>query len=143
SRCLVPADAFYEWQKIRVTGEVRGKEKVIDQKQPWCIRRKDDETIMFAGLFSVWKNPKGEEMPTFTIITTEPNSVMSPIHNRMPVILNEKDYEAWTDRSFHDTEKLHNLLKPYPATRTDAFRVSTYVSNSRNDGPECMKPMKK
>ena len=143
SRCLVPADAFYEWQKVKLTGEVRGKPKTVEQKQPWCIRRKDDGTLMFAGLFSVWKKPTGEEFPTFSIITTDPNSVMSPIHNRMPVILGEKDYEMWIDRSFDDTEKLLKLLKPFAATKTDAYKVSVFVSNSRNDGPECMKSLGK
>lgn len=127
SRCLIPADAFYEWKKI---------EKL---KQPMCIRMKDEKTFYFAGLFSVWKNENNEEFPSFTIITTEPNKLMADIHNRMPVIVPEKHFEQWLDRDYKDTDNLKQLLVPFPATKMEAFKVSTYVSNSRNEGKECMK----
>jgi putative SOS response-associated peptidase YedK len=143
SRCFVPADAFYEWQKITTSIEVNGKAKNILSKQPMCIRMKDEKTFMFAGLFSVWKNDKGEEFPSFTIITTEPNRLMEEIHTRMPVILSEKQLEQWLDREYKDTAKLKTLLKPYPAAKMDAYPVSTYVSNSQHEGPDCMKPVKK
>jgi putative SOS response-associated peptidase YedK len=142
SRCLVPADAFYEWQKITTSLEMNGKTKKISSKQPMCIRMKDERSFMFAGLFSVWKNEKGEECPSFTILTTEPNRLMQNIHTRMPVILSEKQFEQWLDREYKDTEKLKVLLKPYPAEKMEAFPVSTYVSNSQHEGPDCMKPEK-
>jgi len=122
SRCLVPADAFYEWK----------------EKQPMCIRMKDEKLFYFAGLFSVWKNDKGEEFPSFAIITTEPNKLMSKIHNRMPVILPEKHFEEWLDREFKDIEKLKKLFVPFSASKMEAFKVSSYVSNSRNEGKKCM-----
>ena len=143
ARCLVPADAFYEWKKHTVTAEVRGKKKETTEKQPMCIRMKDDESFMFAGLFSVWKNEKGEEFPTYTIITTEPNELMSAIHTRMPVILDEKHFDTWLDRDFKDTAALKKLLAPYPKSKMRAYAVSRLVSNSRNDVPECLEPEKK
>ncbi len=141
SRCVVPADAFYEWQKLKKVTDAGGKKKTVEEKQPWCVRRKDEIPMALAGLFSVWKNAKGEELPTFTIITTEPNSLMKPIHNRMPVILDEKVLEQWLDRSNNDTEKLSKLFKPYPAVRIRAYRVSKVVSNSRNETTDCLKPL--
>ncbi len=143
SRCLVPADAFYEWKKYSTEKEVRGKTKTVEEKQPMCVRMKDKKPFMFAGVFSVWVNKKtGEELPTFSIITTDPNKLMAPIHNRMPVILNEKDFDMWLDRDFKDTDALKKLLVPFPPTKMQAYPVSTIVSSSRNDVPECMEPIK-
>jgi putative SOS response-associated peptidase YedK len=144
SRCLVPADAFYEWKKITMQKQVKGnmaegKTVEVQEKLPMCIRMKDQKTFMFAGLFSVWKNDKGEEFPSFTIITTTPNKLMSEIHTRMPVILKEKDFDEWLDRENKNIEGLKKLLVPYPASQMEAFPVSKYVGNSRNEGPECMK----
>lgn len=141
SRCLIPAEAFYEWKKTIAIKEVRGKQKEVEEKQPVCIRMQDDAPFMFAGLFSVWKNEKEEEFPTFTIVTTEPNKLMEDIHNRMPVILPEKHFEQWLDRDFKDTPVLKKLLIPYPAKKMKAYKVSRTVSNSRNDVPECLDPV--
>jgi len=125
-RCLVPADAFYEWQKIK------------GGKQPICIRLKNGKTFYFAGLWSIWKNRQGEEFPSFTIITTTPNELMSDVHNRMPVIVGEESYERWLDRKYNDPVELKKLLKPFPSSEMETFKVTSYVSNSRNEGPECM-----
>ncbi|MBI3006410.1 MAG: SOS response-associated peptidase [Ignavibacteriales bacterium] len=141
ARCLVPADAFYEWKKINVTKEVRGKRKDFVERQPVAFRMKDDRMFMFAGLFSVWRNEQGEEFPSFAIITTEPNELMKPIHNRMPVILNEEDFSEWLDRGNKSTGDLKKLLVPYPAEKMKAYPVAKLVSSSRNDGPECLKPI--
>jgi putative SOS response-associated peptidase YedK len=102
---------------------------------------KDENTFMFAGLFSVWKNDIGEEFPSFTIITTTPNMLMADIHTRMPVILKEKHFDEWLDRKNNNIEDLKRLLVSYPAHPMEAFPVSKYVSNSRNEGPECMKKL--
>ena len=139
SRCLVPADAFYEWKTILVQREVKGKMTVVQEKMPMCIRMKDGGTFMFAGLFSVWKNARGEEFPTFTIITTIPNEILSEIHTRMPVIVEEKHFDEWLDSETMNMDELKKLLVPYPASRMEAFPVSPYVSNPRNEGPECMR----
>jgi putative SOS response-associated peptidase YedK len=111
----------------------------VQEKQPMCIRMKNQKTFMFAGLFSVWKNDKGEEFPSFTIITTTPNELMAEIHTRMPVIVQEKDFDKWLNRENKNIEDLKKLCVAYPASRMEAFPVSKYVSNSRNEGPECMK----
>jgi len=142
SRCLIPADGFYEWKKSAVTKEVRGAERQVIEKQPMCIRMKDESPFMFAGLFSVWKDPEGKEFPSYTIITTEPNELVGKIHDRMPVILHEKNFEAWLDRDMKDTAAFKKFLSPYPAAKMKAYRVSTVVSSSRNDVPECIKPLK-
>jgi putative SOS response-associated peptidase YedK len=142
SRCLVPAEAFYEWKKTETTAVVRGTQRQVTAKQPMCVRMNDEQPFMFAGLFSVWKNPKTEEeLPTFTIITTEPNDLMAAIHTRMPVILHEADFEQWLDRGYKETSLLKNLLVPFPAPEMKAYRVSPVVSNSRNDSPECLEPL--
>ena len=139
SRCLVPADAFYEWKNMSVQKEVKGRTVHVLEKQPMCIRMKDQKTFMFAGLFSIWKNDKGEEFPSFTIITTSPNMLMSEIHTRMPVILKQKHFTEWLDRENKNIEELKKLLISYPASQMEAFAVSKYVSNSRHEGPDCMK----
>ena len=113
----------------------------VQEKQPMCIRMKDENTFMFAGLFSVWKNDTGEEFPSFTIITTTPNMLMTDIHTRMPVILKQKHFDEWLDRKNNSIEDLKRLLVSYPAHQMEAFPVSMYVSNSRNEGPECMKKL--
>jgi putative SOS response-associated peptidase YedK len=136
SRCLVPADGFYEWKKTDANEEVKGKAK---NKQPMCIRMKDERPFMFAGLFSIWKNEKGEEFPSFAIITTGPNKLMADIHTRMPVILEEKNYEQWLDRDNKTVDMLEKLLVPYPDADMKAYRVSDYVNNSQHEGPDCMK----
>jgi putative SOS response-associated peptidase YedK len=143
SRCLIPADGFYEWKKATVTKEVRGAEQQVIEKQPMCIRMKDELPFIFAGLFSVWKDPEGKEFPSYTIITTIPNELVGEIHDRMPVILHEKDFEEWLDRNMKDTASLKKLLLPYPAKEMKAYRVSTVVSSSRNDVPECVEPLDK
>jgi len=142
ARCLVPADAFYEWKKINVTKEVRGKRKDFIERQPMAIRMLNDRMFMFAGLFSVWRNEHGEEFPSFAIITTEANELMKPIHNRMPVILDERDFDEWLDRDNKSIGDLKKLLVPYPAEKMKAYPVAKFVSSSRNDGPECLEPVK-
>jgi putative SOS response-associated peptidase YedK len=137
SRCLIPADAFYEWQRVTTTQEARGKSRKIEEKHPMCIRMKDENPMLLAGLFSVWKDAEGNEHPTFTIITTESNELMASIHNRMPAILPEQHIEPWLDRDNKDTGYLKQLLIPYPAEKMKAYRVSAYVSNARNDSAEC------
>ncbi len=143
SRCLIPADGFYEWKKTTAAKEVRGATRQVVEKQPMCIRMKDESPFMFAGLFSVWKDPEGKEFPSYTIITTAPNELVGEIHDRMPVILPEKHFDQWLDRGFKDTASLKQLLLPYPAAKMKAYRVSTVVSSSRNDVPECMEPLEK
>ncbi len=129
-RCLVPVDGFYEWKK----GE--GKERY-----PMCIRMKDESPFMLGGVYSVWKDAEEQEHPSFSIITTEPNELMMPIHNRMPVIIPADSFEAWLDPSNNDTDALTALLVPYPADKMKAYPVSRYVNNTRNEGEQCLQPV--
>ncbi|MDB5290279.1 MAG: response-associated peptidase [Phycisphaerales bacterium] len=125
-RCLVPADGFYEWHGSK------------PPKQPYFIRRKDDGLFMFAGLWERWKpDDDAEPIDTFTLITTTPNELMSPIHNRMPVILGPADYGKWLDRDA-GAEEAMKLLRPYPAEEMEAWPISARVNRVGNDGPELL-----
>ena len=125
-RCLVPADGFYEWQK-------REGSKL---KQPMLIRRRDAAPFAFAGLWESWRGPDGE-VQTCTIVTTEANTVLRPIHNRMPVVLEPGVYDHWLDPEQPGAE----LLLHCPDEWLEAFPVSTHVNNVRNDAAELITPM--
>ena len=121
-RCLVPADAFYEWQKLDPK-----------HKQPFAIALASREPYGFAGLWERWKDPTTHQwLETFTIITTDPNAVVAPLHNRMPVILARKDYARWLDKSAPEQPPL-DLLRPFPAEQMTAWKVDKAVGNVRND----------
>lgn len=126
-RCLVPASGFYEWQASK------------EGKQPYFIHLKDMELFAFAGLYDVWKDAEGKELLTYTIITTRPNSLTAPIHNRMPVILKREDEDVWLDKEA-DTERLLSLLVPYSAEAMEAYPVSRAVNSPANEGEELMQP---
>jgi len=131
-RCLVPADGFYEWRKVD------------GRKQPYYIRMQDGGPFAIAGLWEHWQGPDGSELQTCTLLTTEPNELLAPIHNRMPVIIAPEDYDEWldvTNEEPHFLSLLHHLLRPYPAQAMDAYPVSAYVSNARNEGEACIKPV--
>ncbi len=123
-RCLVPADLFYEWQKVDAK-----------TKQPYAIALKDGDLFAFAGLWETWKDKvTGETKETYTVITTDPNEVMEPLHNRMPVLLAPNDYERWLAPA--DPARLPvDLLRPYPAQKMTAWKVSAAVGNVRNNEP--------
>jgi putative SOS response-associated peptidase YedK len=129
-RCIIPADGFFEWQKLP-----GGK------KQPMFIHRTDGEPMAFAGLWEVWK-PKdtADDDPTrlrsCTIVTGEPNETVAPIHDRMPVQLPPSAWDAWLDRDNDDLDTLGKLLVPVPASLLVAHPVSTLVNNVREKGPE-------
>jgi putative SOS response-associated peptidase YedK len=127
-RCLVPADAFYEWQRINPKS-----------KTPFAIALKSAKPYAFAGLWESWQPKDGEPLESFTILTTGPNEVMAPIHNRMPVILEPKDYDRWLDAG-EQTQAPVGLLRPYPAEQMRAWRVSDRVGNVRNNDPELLTP---
>lgn len=121
-RCLVIADGFYEWQRL--------DERT---KQPMFIRLRDDRSFAFAGLWERWKpDPDADAIDTMTILTTAPNELMRPIHDRMPVILNPADHDRWLDRNVPGTDVL-DLLRPYDANEMEAWPVSSRVNSPRND----------
>ena len=125
-RCLVVADSFYEWRK-------EGKHKV-----PMRIMLKTGEPFGFAGLWETWKSPEGAAVESCTIITTTPNALMEPIHNRMPVILPKQAESAWLSSANVDAAVLRELLGPYPAREMDAYEVSALVNVLKNDVPEVL-----
>ena len=127
-RCIIPADGFYEWQGAK------------PPKKPFFIHMKDDEAFGFAGLWERWRpDEEAEPVETFTILTTSPNPLMERIHNRMPVILDPKDYAWWLDKTL-PAQAVADLLKSYPAEVMEAYEVSTKVNNVRNGGEELVKP---
>lgn len=128
-RCLVPADWFYEWAKLDAK-----------TKQPYAIAMKDDTLFAFAGLWERWTDKtNGQPIETYTIITTDPNELMAPIHNRMPVIIALKDYQRWMAPA--ELSRLPiDLLRPYPADEMKAWKVSSAVGNVRNNEPKLIDP---
>jgi putative SOS response-associated peptidase YedK len=123
-RCLVVADGFYEWQKTN------------GRKQPYFVGLQSDRPFGLAGLWERWEKG-GEPVESCTILTTDANELMQPIHERMPVILPPDQYDLWLDPRCQDTEKLAKLLRPYASKDMLAYRVSTLVNNPKNDTPEC------
>ena len=123
-RCLILADGFYEWQQ---------QEK---KKQPFYFRMNDEHPFAFAGLWEHWKSGDGEVINSCTILTTEPNDLMRPVHNRMPVIIDPKDYDLWLDKEVKKPELLQPLLHPYSAEEMTAYPVSTKVNKPVNDSAE-------
>ncbi|HEX8195908.1 MAG TPA: SOS response-associated peptidase [Pyrinomonadaceae bacterium] len=129
-RCLIPTSGFYEWQKTGDKGA----------KQPFYFYLKDKSVFGFAGLWESWTDKEtGEEIESCTIITTEANEVLKPVHDRMPVIIKPEDYELWVDEKVKDTEKLEKLLAPYPADEMSAHPVSRQVNSPSFDDEELIK----
>jgi len=118
-RCLVITDGFYEWQ--RSGGE----------KQPYRITLADESLFTFAGLWESWSAPNGRDVRTFTIITTEPNGLMKPIHKRMPVMLTPENERVWI--SDEPLEEVLHLLKPYDEKEMNAYPVSSRVNSPKNN----------
>jgi putative SOS response-associated peptidase YedK len=120
-RCLVVTDGFYEWRK--------------SDKQPFAICVKGDLTIM-AGLWSVWRSPAGEKIPTCTVITTDANELVAPLHDRMPVILPEATWPAWLGETPTGPDELRASLKPLPPDQLEVWPVDRRVGNVKNEGPD-------
>jgi len=135
-RCIVPADAFYEWRRERdpVTGKVR-------RSDPFAVRREDGEPMALAGLWATWRDPAtAERLYTCSIITTDPNELVARIHNRMPVVLDPSDWDAWLAEGT-PREELRRLLRPAPAEELAAYAVSPAVNNVRSEGPDLLAPL--
>ena len=128
-RCLVVADGFFEWQKQGAT------------KLPLFIHLEPERSFGFAGLYDIWSPPLGEKLVTCTIITTEPNELIRPIHDRMPVILPKDAEDFWLDSAVEDHTRLLDLLQPYQASDMSAFTVSKLVNSVKNNSPECIEPV--
>lgn len=128
-RCIIPADGFYEWQKDAPGG-----------KLPFLFESAGSGGLALAGLWEAWQDRKGNKLLTFTIITTRANDLVGRIHDRMPVILTDEAASAWLDRDPPETERLAELLSPYPERNMTSRPVSRRVNLVANDGPEVLKP---
>ncbi|MDX1486415.1 MAG: SOS response-associated peptidase, partial [Alphaproteobacteria bacterium] len=102
---------------------------------------KDEKPFAIAGLWEHWQSPDGSEIESVTLLTTTPNDLLTPIHNRMPVILDEKDYDLWLDPAAQHPGEVQPLLKPFPSERMTFYPVSTQVNNPRNEDPGCIVPL--
>ena len=129
-RCLIPADGFFEWQPIDKK-----------TKQPFAFGLKDGSLFALAGLFDVWRDKAtGQVLLSYTVITTDPNELLEPFHNRMPVIVRPADYERW----MAPAEPSHlplDLLRPYPDELMSAWKVGQAVGNVKNDEPVLIAPI--
>ncbi len=123
-RCLVLADGYYEWQKTPAG------------RRPYRIIMKSGQPFAFAGLWESWNDPQGKIVPSCTVITTGVNAFLSPIHNRMPVILSRDIEGVWLDHRIEDAADLMGVLSFYTKEALDVYEVSTLVNNARNDSPE-------
>jgi putative SOS response-associated peptidase YedK len=128
-RCIVPANGFFEWQKLG------------DRKQPMFITLKSGAPMGMAGLWENWKDPQGNWLRSFTIITGDPNELVAPVHNRMPVILRPDDYGLWLGETPADPEALRAACTPYPAEDMRAYPISTRVNSPKNDDADLLKEM--
>jgi putative SOS response-associated peptidase YedK len=130
-RCLILADGFYEWKS----------EPGTKIKVPYFFRLKSGKPFAFAGLWDNWQSPDGGAVKSATIITTAPNSLMAPIHNRMPVIVSPDAYTQWLDPAARTADSLQHLLVSHPADEMTAHPVSTLVNSPANDRAECVAPV--
>ena len=142
-RCLVPADGFYEWALLAPEahdGTESGKPAVVETKkkqgkpakQPYAFAMKDGRPFAFAGLWDAWKSERGDWLQSFSIVTTEGNEVMAGVHDRMPVIVQARDYERWLSRDEEQRPPV-DLLRPYPAEEMRRWEAHKDVGNVRND----------
>lgn len=128
-RCLVPATGFYEWQKLGTA------------KQPFHIRQSARSLFAFAGIWDRFEGAEDELIESYAILTTSPNAVTAPIHNRMPVILNSGGCERWLDSSIAEADALADLFDPISADRTIAEPVSSHVNSASHDDERCIQPL--
>jgi putative SOS response-associated peptidase YedK len=148
-RVLVPVTAFYEW-----TGEkgrkqphvIRVRGEAVDRETGERLGRAagpgdDTAPFLLAGIAEAWPSPEGEETLSYSILTTEPNELCAPIHDRMPVILDGEDAHAWLAAPAEDTEGLLELLRPFPTERMEEWSVEPYVNDVNRDGPELGQPL--
>lgn len=125
-RCVLPASGFYEWETLRA------------RKQPWYFAARAGGPIGLAGIWDVWRGPGGVELETCAIVTTTPNRVLAPIHDRMPVLFTPEQSRRWIEET--DPAQVEALLASAPDDAITATKVGPAVSNVRNDGPECLDP---
>lgn len=128
-RCLVPADGFFEWRSTP------------SSKQPYLFRLTGGGPFAFAGLWDRWVPHEGPPIESFTILTTRPNALVQPIHDRMPVIVSPAHHRLWLDPQQTERAGLSAVLQPLAAGEMTAFPVSTAVNRPAHDEPECVAPL--
>lgn len=129
-RCIIPADGFYEWERVEGKG-----------KLPHYIHSPDGEPLALAGLWASWKDADGNRVNTCSIITTTPNDLVRPIHDRMPAILASEHWERWLDPEYEEIGSLTAMLGPAPSRSLHEHPVSTMVNDVKNDFAELVKPL--
>ncbi len=127
-RCLIAADGFYEWKREK------------GNKQPFFIHRPRREPFAFAGVWDRWHDPGGKLVETCSILTTESNGLIRPLHDRMPVILLKPQHARWLDASIKQAADLHDLLQPLPDDALEMYAVTTKVGDPRFEDPSCVEP---
>lgn len=130
-RCIVPADGFYEWEPKETGG-----------KLPHYIHGSDGSPLALAGLWASWKDGSGTRLTTCSIVTTRPNDLVAPIHDRMPAVLSPDAWERWLDPALDDLNALASMLGPAPDGSLSAFPVSTLVNDVKNDYPDLVEPLR-
>jgi putative SOS response-associated peptidase YedK len=131
-RCLIPSEGFYEWRATE------------GGKQPYLIGRRDQASFLMAGLWDRWRSGEGDQSPieSCTIIVTDANALVRPVHDRMPVILSDEAADRWLDPEQRDLAALTELLRPADPAEMTLHPVSRAVNNARNDGPELLEPQR-
>jgi putative SOS response-associated peptidase YedK len=128
-RCLIPTDGFYEWKRTGAS------------KQPYCFEVNSGDLFAFAGLWDGWKNAEGQWIKTCSILTTTPNAVTSPIHDRMPVIVHPDSYDLWLDPGMTNVQVISEMLKPFDAQPMRCYPVNTRINHVANDDEQCSAPV--
>jgi putative SOS response-associated peptidase YedK len=135
-RCIVPAEAFYEWRRHRDPETNR-----IVRSEPFAIRRRTGEPLAFAGVWAIWRNREtAERLYSLAIVTGPPNGLVATVHDRMPIVLDPGDWDTWLDEGAKLAE-LRPLLRPYPASELLLYPVSPAVNNVRSSGAELLLPL--
>jgi len=129
-RCIVPANGFFEWKRLKLENK--------EEKIPFYIKLKNEPIVGLAGIYDIWKDAEGKEIKSFAIITTKANEMMQEIHERMPVILKVDDEEKWLDKET-DFSEILKLLTPYESEEMESYPVSLLVNNPQNNNKEIIK----
>lgn len=128
-RCIVPLSGFFEWKR-------EGK-----NKRPFKIYLRDNPIMSVAGIWTAWRSGTPEEQRSFSILTTSANEFMAKIHDRMPVILEENQWQDWLDPEVHEADQITAMLKPCPSEWLESVEVSTMVNSPRNNRAEVLEPL--
>lgn len=130
-RCLVPVDGYYEWQTV---------DPETEKKQTWAIGMKSQKTFALGGIWDYWISPdKQSWLESYSIITTEPNELLKRLHDRMPLIIAEEDYDYWLEPGNPKNPPI-DLLKPFPSGPMKIWRIKPDVGNVKNDRPDLIEP---